>query len=72
MTHPRTRHVLVKLDLDPREHAGFVLAWRQSEGRWEALTTYFVEDEGRAITTWLWSHHLTPVESGPVIGSAYG
>jgi hypothetical protein len=63
MPEPRTRHVWVKRTFDPTEHPGLVLEWRKAEKGWEALVTYVVESEARAVTTWVPAHDLRPASA---------
>ena len=58
---PRTRHVWVKLPFNPTELPGLVIDWRRVDDGWQALVTYYREDESRAVTMWLDAHQLRPV-----------
>lgn len=69
--NPKTRHVWVNREHDPRTVPGLVLEWRQREGGiWWARVAYVVE--GATIVDWIVGTSLAPVRSEPNIGSAYG
>ncbi|WP_370290223.1 hypothetical protein [Nocardioides sp.] len=61
----RTRHVWVHVAFLPRECPGLVLEWRRRDGGgWEALVTYWREDESRALTDVVPAENLRPVREG--------
>lgn len=71
MSQPKTRHVWVRREYDPRTVAGLVLEWQQREGGiWWAHTVYVLDDGVRI--EWIAGSSLDPVKSEPDIGSAYG
>lgn len=67
---PKTRHVWVRREYDPRTVAGLVLEWEQREGNWWAYVVYALDDGVRI--EWVAGTSLDPVKTQPNIGSAYG
>lgn len=67
---PKTRHVFVRREFDPRTAPGLVLDWQQREGIWWAHTVYVLDDGVRI--EWIVGSSLEPVKSEPFTGSAYG
>lgn len=70
MAAPKTRHVWVRREYDPRTVPGLVLEWKQREGIWWARVAYVVE--GATMVDWIVGSSLDPVKSEPFTGSAYG
>ncbi len=60
MSEPRQRHVFVRIPFHPAEFPGLLLDWRQRENVWEALVTYWHEDNARAITGWYPQTQIRP------------
>lgn len=70
MSQPKTRHVWVRREYDPRTVPGLVLEWEQRDGTWWARVAYVVE--GATMVDWIVGSSLDPVKTQPNIGSAYG
>lgn len=67
---PKTRHVWVRREYDPRTVAGLVLNWEQRQGIWWAQVVYVLDDGVRI--EWIVGTSLEPVKTEPYTGSAYG
>lgn len=57
----RTRHVRVRPAFMAQDFPGLVLEWEKVGDAWQALTVYYREDEGRAVTEWVEAQYLRPV-----------
>ncbi|WP_157557790.1 hypothetical protein [Intrasporangium oryzae] len=45
---------------DAVRHPGLVLAWQRRGTEWWALTIFFVEADGEAVTRWVSERELEP------------